>query len=188
MPRLQANRVTRVVALCRGRGDREDRRACQDHPMKHAHVMALSKFRAAQCRAYWICWCTARSRRRPLLSASWNEVIAGTMWKAKHGDPSYGLLKRIGCATCRHDCRDSCVGLGARQMPHEANIIALAGFVQQGVAVDCKPIAGSPNMDGQGRSRLSPTPPDCSPASPRPARRRALRAAPRGPPALSCPP
>jgi hypothetical protein len=36
-PLLEANRIPVIVALSRGRGDRQDRRDHQDYPKKHAH-------------------------------------------------------------------------------------------------------------------------------------------------------
>ena len=41
-----------------------------------------------------------------------------------------GVLRRTGCATCRDNCPSSFIGLDARQLPHEANMIAFAAFVQ----------------------------------------------------------
>src|SRR6266702_3743498 len=64
--------------------------------------------------------------------------------------------KWIGRATCRDDCRGGLIALGARELPHETNVIALAGLVQQGVAIDHKPVSGRTDvLDGKGRARIA---------------------------------
>jgi hypothetical protein len=64
--------------------------------------------------------------------------------------------RRTGCPAGRDDCTGSFICLNARELLHKANIIALAPFVQQGVAVEGEPIAGRANeLDRQGRSRIA---------------------------------
>src|ERR1700736_6212654 len=68
----------------------------------------------------------------------------------------WDVSRRTGCATCRDNCPSSFIGLDARQLPHEANMIAFAAFVQQGVAIECEPIAGGTNeLNGQAGSRIA---------------------------------
>jgi hypothetical protein len=64
--------------------------------------------------------------------------------------------RRTGCPAGRDDCTGGLICLNARELLHKANIVALAPFVQQGVAVEGEPIAGRTNeLDRQGRSRIA---------------------------------